>query len=184
MRAKQLWYSLVVTLGIVSGVFGIINDAPKAINEKMPEWLHNPDFWWIVSISVVGLVALVIIWMRPVANSQESVDHTPQTIVYNFFSGKIHEIANETHPKNIKARVEHALTISVPTLIASLLGTRERDRYLGVIEKTEQNHKNDLRAILDAANSHLYGMASRSLFKILKESQERLKKAEDNLIIS
>ncbi len=68
IKRRKTATTIVAVANLVCNVLGILMKVPQAISELttcFPEWIYNPDLWWVIVITIISGLFIWWIWSRP-----------------------------------------------------------------------------------------------------------------------
>jgi len=164
-------------------IAGIWADAPQMIADLAsggPDWMLNPDVLWTISIVVIYGLCLAFIWRSP-GQSLNTILY-PECLLLDEFREPVAAIrrtadAHRESPEEemnlaLFATGEYELEGRMAAFLQSLLGTRERDKYLRVVRKAKD--ESDPLAMIEVAQSYLHGRTSSLLNERVEELRSRI----------
>ena len=161
---KKLWSTVIVIGGAVGTIIGIIADAPQAMENVIksgPDWMANPDVWWVVSIAVVTIALLWLVWRK----SEHDLS-TPESHLFfrvEMAVDRVGVAVKMALRKRFGSAIERSKFISqqvtnefenvVGASVYSLYGATERDKYLRVFRGAK--NPDDPLAAVKVATAYL-----------------------------
>lgn len=155
-------------------VFGVIVDAPEAINgmaHALPEWMRHPNFWWVTILSAIWTVVMWVIWRKPVEDDATVQVHAKRIVLFAKELQETEHAIMDAKELNVSYLLNH-LSVVIPNKVESLLGLEARKQYVKTLDKAKESSKGNAEIMAYAA---LPGLIDRLWDEALRLESKRVK---------
>lgn len=145
--AKQIATTIAVLLGAAAAVVGLLLDIPTAIEKYGQgrfQWPSSADVWWVLSIGLITVVALLLIW-RP--GRADSAGFFPRAVTEKL--KVLEKLASNLLHQGAPARLLHEIEVGLPAFVRARYGKEAGRHFRDALAAADQKGRaepEDLRA--------------------------------------
>ncbi len=161
-KSKKITVVVMIIVGMVGTILGIIVDAPQAISklsEYFPDWVRNPDLWWVVIIAIISGLLVWWVWSRP----SEDVGHIGRRVADKAQRVKYTRSLLERRIKSIPQGKYEALLWILETgaLLEGLFGEKASKEFYALFPDLSRSNNTHITVSLRLARGYLESRLAR-----------------------
>ena len=182
MNLKQIGGGIVLILSAASSCIGIVNDLPDVIStyyKAGPEWMANPNFWWILGHTIATAILLVFIWWprgRRLKEPSYPAYLPPEDQYVTDYRDRLFEhtqwLGKKRQYEQFAKVVNNELEIVLPVMLQANFGKKERNQFVLAVSEARKL-SNDSAILFKVAMGQLDAMLIARRNRLCAEYQSR-----------